>query len=75
MNPRTRLVSASATFPLGAPHTSAPRSEIESDMRWNQWADKGRRESAAFKEKLRVVAALAGLAIGLAAAIWGYVSW
>jgi hypothetical protein len=75
MNPRTRLVSASATFPLGAPHTSALPSEIESDTRWNQWADKGRRENAAFKEKMRVVAAIAGVAIGIAAAIWGYVSW
>ena len=75
MNPRARLFSASATLPLIAPHISAPPPEIESDTRWNQWADKGRREDAAFKEKMRVVAGIAGVAIGVAAALWGYVSW
>ena len=75
MNPQTRPFSYPTVSPLPATAARPIASKLDSDSRWNQWAEKGVREQAAFKEKARVIAAIAGLAIALAAAAWGFVSF
>jgi hypothetical protein len=48
--------------------------ELDADARWNQWAEKGRREQAAFREKTRVIAVIGGLAACAAGVAWLVIS-
>ena len=81
MNPQARPFAYPTVTPLSAPHTPvaepttpAAPSELDSDARWNQWAEKGRREQAAFKEKARVIAAIGGVALSIAVVGWAVIS-
>ena len=81
MNPQSRPfayptvspVSAPST-PVSQPITAAPPPELDSDARWNQWAEKGRHEQAAFNEKARVIAVIGGVALSIAIVGWAVIS-
>ena len=71
MNPQSRPFAYPTVSSLDRPDTLAGSSpDLDSDARWNEWAEKGRRRNAAFRKKARVIAVLA--AIGAAA---GSVAW
>lgn len=74
MNPQSRPFAYPTVSPLPQAQAVAMPMALESDARWNQWAEKGRRENAAFKEKSRVVAIIAGIVVSIAAAAWVVVS-
>ena len=75
MNPQTRPFAYPTVSPSARPETPATpiantASALESDMRWNKWAEKGAREEAAFKEKARMLGTIAAVALGAAALVW-----
>jgi hypothetical protein len=78
MNPQRRPFA----YPTVSAHTpSAPVvptvaavAELEADARWNQWAEKGRREEADFRDKSRVIAVIAGVGLAVLALVWAFVS-
>jgi hypothetical protein len=74
MNPQAKPFAYPTVSPLPQPQAVAVPMEIDSEARWNKWAEKGRREHAAFKEKSRVVAIIAGIVVSIAAAAWVVVS-
>ena len=71
MNPQSRPFAYPTVSSLDRPDPLAGSSlDVDSDARWNEWAEKGRRENADFRKKARVIAVLA--AIGAAG---GSVAW
>ena len=75
MNPESRPYAYPAVSPLGQPPTQAgPPPELDSDARWNAWADKGRRENAAFRKKARVIAVMAAIGAAGGSVAWFLVS-
>ena len=75
MNPQSRPFAYPTVSPLDKSATeAAPPPELDSDARWNQWAEKGRRENAAFREKARVVAAIAAVVVAGGGVVW-FLAW